>query len=242
MYRIAITRSLAQASSMSTLIRKHHAEPVLIPLIQTAPPKDLDAFQLATKDEYDWAVYTSVNSVDAVATYAQQFPILAKVAAVGPKTAQALHSHGQHVDLLAPEHDFSARGLLEVIPAGTGRIFYPHADIAAPTLSEGLRAKGWDVVEVVAYRTVPYLPSEKIVTEVQKGTLDAVTFTSSSTVTNFVKTLGIPPAGTLIACIGPATAQTALKLGLWVDVVAHKATVEALVDDVIEALEERKRL
>jgi len=100
-------------------------------------------------------------------------------------------------------------------------------------VADGLRAKGWDIDVVVAYRTVP-VPVD------DPPTADAIAFTSSSTVRNYVDAVGVEHVPPVVACIGPVTAQTAEELGLHVDVVAETATVDGLVDALVAALSERR--
>jgi len=124
------------------------------------------------------------------------------------------------------------------------RVLLPRADLARPALAEGLREAGATVDEVVAYRTVR--PSEGDAEAVRQalaeGKIDVLTFTSSSTVRNFLAALTpLPslPERTVVACIGPITARTAREMGLPVHVVAVEHTIEGLVRALIEYLEER---
>ncbi|HLK44427.1 MAG TPA: uroporphyrinogen-III synthase, partial [Acidimicrobiales bacterium] len=154
----------------------------------------------------------------------------ARVAAVGPKTAEALAARGVVADLVPPE--FVAEGLRDAFPSGRGSVLLPRAEVARDVLPDGLRAKGWRVDVVDAYRTVPARPGA---TELERaGGADAVMFTSSSTVKHFVAVADrVPP---VIACIGPVTARTAEEAGLHVDVVADEASVRSLVDALARRL------
>jgi uroporphyrinogen III methyltransferase/synthase len=157
-----------------------------------------------------------------------------KVAAIGTATGAALEGYGIRPDLL-PSGEQSSEGLLEDFPEYDDvldmldRVFLPRADIATDTLVAGLKERGWAVDDITAYRTVRAAPPPAPVREAIKGgKVDAALFTSSSTVRNLVGIAGKPHERTVIACIGPHTAQTARELGLRVDVQPEEATVPAL--------------
>lgn len=126
---------------------------------------------------------------------------------------------------LVPAGEQSSLGLLDEFPPydsifdPVNRVLLPRADIATETLAEGLRERGWEIEDVTAYRTVRAAPPPAATREMIKtGGFDAVCFTSSSTVRNLVGIAGKPHARTIIACIGPKTAETAAEFGLRVDV------------------------
>lgn len=117
-----------------------------------------------------------------------------------------------------------------------GRVLVPHADLAAPTLTTGLRARGWEVDDVVAYRTVRGPDPDPVVHEDwTAGRVGAALLTSGSTARNLLDLLGEPPAGTLVCCIGPSTAAEAARLGLRVDAVAEEQTPAGLVAALVRA-------
>jgi uroporphyrinogen-III synthase len=151
------------------------------------------------------------------------------VAAIGPATAAALQQRGVRVDLTPGE--YRAEAILDAIGDVAGqRILLPRADIARPDLALGLAARGAAVDEVVAYRTILAIPSQAVFESLRAG-VDVITFTSSSTVRNFVAlTAGMGYGDPLIACIGPVTAAAARDLGLRVDVTAEEYTIEGLVE------------
>ena len=116
-----------------------------------------------------------------------------------------------------------------------GRVLLPRADIATDVLVDGLANLGWEVEDIVAYRTVRAAPpSAEIRDMIKSGGFDAVCFTSSSTVRNLVGIAGKPHQRTIIACIGPMAAATARELGLRVDVQPEIAGVDELVDALAE--------
>ena len=147
----------------------------------------------------------------------------AKVAAIGPGTADGLAQYRVVADLV-PER-FVAESLLDAFPAGAGRVLLARAAVARDVLPDGLRAKGWDVDVVAAYEThaVPWTGDERAA--------DVVTFTSSSTVTRYLESgAPVPP---VVACIGPVTAATARGHGLTVTIEAEVHTIAGLVDAIV---------
>jgi uroporphyrinogen III methyltransferase/synthase len=222
--RVVVTRAREQASALAEKLAALGAEVIELPTIEVVgEPVDVDP------SAYDWVVFTSANAVAVVMETLRDARAFgaAKVAVVGSATAEALRSSGVVADLV-PER-FVAEGLVEAFPSGSGRVLVPQAADARPVLAEGLRGKGWDVDVVVAYRT------ERVPVDAAP-VADAVTFTSSSTVRNYVEAVGLDGVSPVVACIGPVTAQTAEELGLRVDVVAEVATVDGLVDAVVAAL------
>ena len=137
-----------------------------------------------------------------------------------------MRAFGVHPELVPGEEtEQSSEGLLEVFPPHddvldpVDRVLLPRADIATETLAEGLQQRGWEIDDITAYRTVRAAPPPAPVREaIKTGGFDAVCFTSSSTVRNLVGIAGKPHARTIVACIGPKTAETAVEFGLRVDV------------------------
>jgi uroporphyrinogen-III synthase len=157
------------------------------------------------------------------------------VAAIGPETARVLESNGVRPDLVPDE--FVAEALIACLadaePLSGRRVLLPRADIARAALGVGLQDAGAIVDQVIAYRTSSAAPPDGLVDRLNAGGVDAVTFTSSSTVRGVLEMLGPAAgalAGTVIACIGPITAATARESGLRVDVVADVYTAEGLVE------------
>jgi uroporphyrinogen III methyltransferase/synthase len=187
-------------------------------------------------------VFTSTNAVKAVWEKFAEFGLDArafagvKIACIGEATADAVRAFGI-VPELVPSGEQSSLGLLEDFPPyddvldPIDRVLLPRADIATETLAEGLRERGWEIDDVTAYRTVRAAPPPAHTREAIKGGgFDAVCFTSSSTVRNLVGIAGKPHARTVVACIGPQTAATAVEFGLRVDVQPDKADVPSLID------------
>jgi uroporphyrinogen III methyltransferase/synthase len=168
-----------------------------------------------------------------------------KVAAIGSGTAAALAARGITPDLV-PER-FVAEALVEAFPApdssrGAPKVLVARAEQARDVLPDGLRARGYDVDIVTLYRTVPAPADPSQLDAVREGDIDAVTFTSSSTVANFHDLVGaLPDPPPLVVSIGPVTSQTARERGLRVDVEASEHTIDGVVRALADALEARPR-
>jgi len=220
--RIVITRPEADAQGFADRLRARGAEPIIAPTIEIefTDPVELDE-ALARLDEFDWMVFTSRNGVDAVFHRTSDIggP---KIAVIGPATADALAAHGFETTFMPSSH--VAEALLEEIGDVRGAtMLLPCADIARDVLPAGLRAGGASVLEIAAYRT-------RTITEPlpDLGKVDAVTFTSSSTVRGFLERGSIPD-GAEVVCIGPITAATAGELGLTVAAVAAEFTEDGMI-------------
>ena len=231
--RIVVTRAREQASELRRRLEALGAEVIEIPTIAIDP---LEGVGLADRVDggVDWVVCSSPNAVAALAAELHDARDLAgaKVAAIGPGTAAALESFGVRPDLL-PERNV-AEGLLEVFPPGPGAVLLPQGADARPVLAEGLEAKGWSVDVVVAYETRPAVLDEAAVTLARAA--DAITFTSSSTVTNFVAGAGLDALPPTVVAIGPVTADTAEALGVAVTAVGDPHTIDGLVAAVVSTL------
>jgi uroporphyrinogen III methyltransferase/synthase len=250
--RVLVTRAREQASEFGRLLSEAGAEPVELPLIEIAPPADdhaaLDA-ALATLAQQDWVVFTSQNAVEAFFGRMRRRGAdaralaRAKVAAIGPATARALEAHGLLADVTA--RDSVAEGLagelLAAEPAGWAgkRVLIPRALVAREVVPEALREAGATVLVVEAYRTLPAATSSAapVLARLARGDIDWITFTSSSTVREFMRLFqpGQLPAalgGARVAAIGPITARAAEAAGLKVDLVPATHTVAALCQSI----------
>ncbi len=231
---VVVTRTREQASQLTSALRDRGAGVVEVPVIEITDPADgAVALTRAAQrlDAYDWVVVTSPNGarrlLDAVPD-ARAFGS-ARIAAIGPGTAAVL-AQGRIVADLVPER-YVAEALLAALPDGPGRLLLARAEVARGVLPDGLRARGWEVDVVEAYRTVPAAISDEQRAAVRGA--DLITFTSSSTVEHSLTAFGadgLPPA---VACIGPITAATARQHGLAVDVEADVHTIDGLVDAVL---------
>ncbi len=241
--RVLVTRPRTQAAELCDKLAAQGAMPIVFPTIEIAPLTDYTALDRAIRQlaQYQWIIFTSVNGVKAFWDRLdcggfgnlRGLPPTTRVAAIGPATASALQAHDVTVTLIPDE--YIAEAIIESIGAVRGqRILLPRADIAREALAVELRKRGAIVDEIAAYRTLPAQPDPNGRLELQRG-VDAIAFTSSSTVRNFVALVGqdsIPPQS-IIACIGPITANTARELGLRVDIQATDYTMDGLVTALV---------
>ena len=238
--RIVVTRARAQASTLVARLAELGAEVVEVPTIEITDPVDGgDALRQAVADigSYDWLVLTSPNGVERTFAHVPDARSLAgvQVAAVGSGTAAALAQHRVVADLVPAE--FVGDALLDAFPApppGGGRVLLARAAVARDVLPDGLRAAGWDVDVVEAYRTRPVPLTADQVEAV--ATADAVTFASSSSVTNLVAAVGADQVPPVIVSIGPITSEAVRSAGLEVTAEASPHTIAALVDATTTAL------
>ncbi len=249
-WTVLVPRTKDQAGEMSERLTSYGALPIEVPTIAVEPPRSPAQMERAVKGlvdgRFQWVVFTSTNAVRAVWEKFGEFGLDArafsgvKIACVGESTADRVRAFGISPELV-PAGEQSSLGLLDDFPPydsvfdPVNRVLLPRADIATETLAEGLRDRGWEIEDVTAYRTVRAAPPPAATREMIKtGGFDAVCFTSSSTVRNLVGIAGKPHARTIIACIGPKTAETAAEFGLRVDVQPEIAAVGPLVDALAE--------
>jgi uroporphyrinogen-III synthase len=246
--RILVTRPRRQADDLFALLKAEGAETILFPTIEISPLDDTTQLENAlhglAAGDYNWVIFTSVNGVTACQACLQKngqgINVFerAHVAAIGPSTAQALRSLGVRVDFVPQE--YVAERILDGLGDVAGqRILLPRAEIARPALAEGLAAAGARVDEIPVYQTLQPAPDPAGLEALRQG-VDAITFTSSSTVRNFVSLTGTDTIGpAIVACIGPITAGTARELGLPVHVVADEYTIPGLVRALKEHFDEQ---
>jgi uroporphyrinogen III methyltransferase/synthase len=258
-WKVLVPRTKEQAGAMSERLRAYGAIPCEVPTIAVEPPRTPAQMERAIKGlvdgRYAWTIFTSVNAVRAVWEKFSEHGLDArhfggvKIACIGEATADAVRAFGIQPELV-PTGEQSSEGLLaefsphdEVLDP-VGRILLPRADIATETLTAGLAERGWEVDDVTAYRTVRAAPPPADIRDaIKSGGFDAVLFTSSSTVRNLVGIAGKPHARTVVAVIGPKTAETATEFGLRVDVQPSTASVPDLVEALAQyAVELREKL
>lgn len=240
-----VTRSPERAGALSSLLRARGAIPVEAPAIAVTPSRSGPfgaAIREAAEGGSDWVAFTSAEGVEAWFARAATLGLdarglRAKVAAVGPGTAEALRERGIIADLVPRTYTTEALG--RAFPGGSGRVLLPRADIAPTELERLLGAKGWKVERVDAYRSRPArsLPADARAA-LARGEIDAITFTSASTVEGFVRAAGTP-RGPAVVCIGPVTARRAREAGLRVAAVARPHTLEGVVEATERALARR---
>ena len=232
-WRVVVTRTRHQASELSSALAEVGAAPVEVPLIAIEPPADGGAAltaALGRLESFAWFVFSSPNAVGPVFARLRDARSLAgtRVAAIGPGTAAALRERGVEADLV-PE-SFVAEALAEAFPppaAAGDRVLLPRAAVARDVLPAALGRKGYVVEVAEAYRTVRPPLADDVVASVSGA--DAVTFTSSSTVTGWLETFGAERLPPVVACIGPVTAATARAAGIEVSLQAEQHTIAGLV-------------
>jgi uroporphyrinogen III methyltransferase/synthase len=243
---IVVTRPRAQAAGFIEALTDLGADVLPCPTIEIVPPASWAPLDAAIERlaSYDWLVLTSVNGVamffDRLRERQRDIRALhrARVAAVGSETAAAIAARGLQVDIVPEE--FRAEAVAAAIcragVAGT-RVLLPRAAVAREILPVTLRAAGATVDEVPAYETIPArVDLGELRDRLGRGAVDLVTFTSSSTVRNFVALLGHDATALLggvpAACIGPITAETARGFGLEVVVQPPTYTIAAFTESI----------
>jgi uroporphyrinogen III methyltransferase/synthase len=247
--RIVVTRAREQAAGLVQALTELGADVIAAPAIRIVPLADLEALRAALVSppgaRYRWIVFTSRNAVDVVCKRLPEWGMTprdlarASVAAIGPGTAEALARRGVTPKIVPQE--YVAEALLRAMAASGDlrgqRVLLPRAREARDALPEGLRALGATVDVVPVYETVrESADGSALARELLAGSIDAVTFTSSSTVLHFVEIVGREAATSgrfATAVIGPVTAATARELGLTVAIEARPYTVPGLVDALV---------
>ncbi|PYP11981.1 MAG: hypothetical protein DMD56_05315 [Gemmatimonadetes bacterium] len=245
--RIAVTRAREQAAELVRELEALGAQVVVAPTIRISPLTDLAALRaaLTRNPPYDWIVFTSQNAVHVVCDRLPEWQLAprdvarAAVAAIGPATAEALVRRGVVPDLV-PDR-FVAEAVVTALAAqGDVRgktVLLPRARGARDALPDGLRALGARVDVIPVYETIQATgDASGLAAEILAGAIDAITFTSSSTVRGFVESVGRPVAASgrfAAAVIGPVTAGTARELGIAVAVEAAEYTVAGLVEALV---------
>ena len=237
---VVVTRAREQASELRLRLEALGAEVLELPTI-TVEPVD---FAVPDLEGFGWLVFTSANGVHAF--FARLLAAgrdaralgAARVAAIGPGTAAALERAGIVAELVPDELVGEALVAAFPDPVAPGeRVLLARAEQAREVVPAGLAARGYDVDVLAVYRTVPAEPRAEDLARVQAGGVDALTFTSSSTVTNFLAAVGtLPDPPPVVVSIGPVTSATAIEHGVRVDAEAEPHTIDALVDAVVAAL------
>jgi len=246
--RIVVTRAREQASDLVQRLADLGAECLEYPTIRVAPPNDPRRLDEAIGNlaDYDWIVFTSVNGVSFF--FQRLFALDRDVralhqlhtTAIGPATAEKMRSYGLKSDIV-PE-TYRAEAVVQAfggVDISAKKILLPRAAQARPVLPTELRNMGAEVDEVVAYHTERVAQDvEQLIAQLEAGTVDLITFTSSSTVNNFKALL--PPDdfqrlidGVAIASIGPITTETAVKTGFNVHITAQSYTIAGLCEAIL---------
>ena len=226
--KIIVTRSRKQASKLTRKLENLGAEIIEIPTIEIEPIE----FKIDNIQNFDWIIFTSQNGVDQFFSKLEDVRMLGgiKIAAIGNATAESLKSHGIRPDLIPK--NFVAESLIDEfskINISRQKILIPRAEIARDILPAGLKNLGAEVEVIATYRTInPKIDQTDI-------DADLITFTSSSTVKNFVESFGIDPLKKIpSASIGIITSETLRNFGVEPIIEAQEFTIDGLVESIEE--------
>ena len=250
--RIIVSRAKEQAGSLSTLLQEKGAEVIEIPFIEIRPAASYEALDKALENllNYDWLILTSVNGVIALFSRLEKQGkseadlLHLKIAAIGPATRKAIEKHGLPVDVM-PEEYVAESVVEEMKEQGIRgeRVLLVRAKVARDVIPTALRDMGAKVHVMEAYETVvPESSRTAIIGALSSDKKPyAITFTSSSTVKNFIELLGEEQAhsslldGVKLCSIGPVTSTTLKQNNLRVDVEAKEYTIPGLVEAIAKA-------
>ena len=254
--RVLVTRPREQAAEFVSLLETLGANSVEAPMIHIAPPADYTALDEACAgiDQFDWAVFTSGNAVDAfmgrlLASTADVRALNSvRLCAIGAGTAERFTKFGIKVDLIPAESRAESvlQALVERGAVEGLRFLLPRADIGREVIGEELRKRGAAVEEVIAYRTVAVDPEREGAPDVYRMLLDrqidVVTFTSPSAVRSFAELYGAEATADLlhmidVAAIGPVTAEAAAQFGIACSIVPTQYTIQALCAAIVKHFE-----
>ena len=258
---ILVTRARTQSEDITTQLEAFGATVIHFPTIEFAPPDHWAPLDDALEriDEYDWLVFTSANGASFFFGRLRELrlpriidPLAGCViCAIGPATARAIEAAGAAVQVVAS--DSKAEGALTAIIQYAGgeenvrklRFLIPRARVAREALPNGLRKLGAHVETVEAYQTVrPDLDRDLVTKLFKENSISAITFTSSSTISNFAELAGMTDlsdllANVLVACIGPTTAETAARHGLTQVIQPEQYNAVALVESIVKSIGEK---
>jgi uroporphyrinogen-III synthase len=261
--RILVGRAKHQADALSAELRQRGADVIEIPFIEIRKPKSFQPLDTALKSlsSYDWLILTSVNGVKAMWSRMEKLrlpkatPSDLRISAIGPATKKAIEQRGTRVDVVPKEYvaESVVRNLRSKVKGK--RVLLVRAKVARDVIPNELRKAGAQVDVVEAYETiVPQSSRQRLRAALgnPKHRPHVVTFTSSSTVRNFVELLGSRPGekkgksrpgleGIRMASIGPVTSATLRELGLPVDISAKEFTIPGLVEAVVDELATRRK-
>lgn len=237
---ILVTRPAEQAALLVRELERRGARVLVAPTIRLIPARSAAltaALKELTAGRFDWITLTSAATVDVLRDrLASPREVRAQVATIGDGTAAAFRRWARRDPDLQPA-TFTTATLARVFPRGSGRVLTARADIAPEGLEDALVRKGWEAVRVDAYRTLLATSLPRGARDaLHRGEVDAVTFTSASTVRGFVNALGAAKGTPKVVCIGPVTAAAARDAGLRPAVVAKPHTIEGLVAALERAL------
>jgi uroporphyrinogen III methyltransferase/synthase len=253
--RVIVTRSRDQASVFAEMLIDRGATTIEFPTIDVVPPASWDELDSAITaiENYNWIIFTSANAVkffmERLRSLGKDLRMLkgVNICTVGPKTAEALEAFGLRADLIPAE--FKAEGVLAAL-GGVNvkglKFLIPRAKVAREIIPDSLRELGADVTVATAYENVkPMADMDRVKKLFEEKRISVVTFTSSSTVHNFVEILGQKEYkalinGVTVACIGPVTARTAEEYGMKIDIMPKEYTIPAFVDAMVEYFKKKE--
>jgi len=244
---IVITRPEAQAEEFASLLHTQGARVIHFPTIKITPAESYEGLDgtIGQLSQYQWIIFTSANGVGFFLNRLQELGRDLRdlkgirICAIGPATAAKIEKLGIRVDVIPEE--FISEGVVkefEKLNLKGSRMLLPRAEKARDVISEGLTKLGAKVDVVTAYRTVNSGKNRSEMDNfIKEGKVDVITFTSPSTVTNFMEIMGkkfVIPPGIKIACIGPVTAAAVKEAGLPADIIQERYTIPGLVETLVE--------
>lgn len=238
---IVVTRPEDRSQRLASSLRRLGARVIAAPAIEIAPARSAaltKALGELRAGAFAWLALTSTATVDMLASRLPGARALGgtKVAVIGEGTATAFRRWARRDPDLVPG-TFTTSGLARDFPRGSGRVLCARADIAPAGLEDALAAKGWTPTRVDAYRTrMPRSLPPEARDALRAGEVDAVTFTSASTVRGFVGALGRVTGTPKVVCIGPVTAREARDHGFTVHAVARPHTADGIVEALVRVL------
>lgn len=255
-WNVLVPRTKDDLDELTAQLDRYGATTEVVPTMSIEPPRTEQGMERAVRGlidgRYLWIVFTSPHAVGAVMERLDEYGLDSRalsgvnIAAVGRVTSDVLCRHGLKADL-EPSGENTVGGLAGEFPAfddlidPLNRVLVPSADVSVAALLEGLTNLGWEAEEVTAYRTVRAAPPPAEVRErIKTGMFDAVLFTSSTAVRNMIGIAGKPHNLTVVAAIGPATAQACEMHGLRVDLIAGAPNFESLAEGLARFADERR--
>jgi uroporphyrinogen III methyltransferase/synthase len=257
--RVLVTRPREQAQDLVERLEAAGAEAIVAPMVRIVPPDDYAPLDdaCARLPEFDWIVFASTNAVEAFVQRLLAGPrdlralSVAKICVVGQATAEKLAQYGVKPDVVPAEYRAEAvvPAIAELGPVQGLKVLLPRSDIGREAIADDLRKQQADVTEVIAYRTVIAEPEREGEPDIYRMLLDryidVVTFASPSAVRNFVRVLGAEPAAdllrtTVVACIGPVTAEAATQCNIQTTIIPISYTAPAMVDAIVKYFEDQK--
>jgi len=249
---VVITRPERQAEELAALLRERGARVISFPTIEIVPPENFGDLDRAIEqiEQYHWIVFTSANGVRS---FVQRFCDLRgdirdlkgiRICTIGPATRACVE--GYHIPVELVPGEYLSEGVVEAfrdLDMAGKKVLLPRAEIAGDVIPEGLSAMGARVDVAVAYRTVsPGGDGTEIRELMESGAVDVLTFTSPSTVHNFIDIVGdrqAVPEHVRVACIGPVTGRACEEVGLRVDIMQGPYSIPGLVEAIERNLKQR---